>query len=164
MKASDLPAGRHPFAIYRWRKLGIREDFTFQPVCSHPDLTPRLLELLEAAQSAESESKALTTAEEGTLEQAHYRQWLDSRALHIEAMSQIAQARLASLKTTHAARLSTFEDQRDQAADIRIIRMRDSQLDSAKRDYERRAAELESAHQRADIIAEPVVFGTLTLS
>jgi len=163
VKSDELPAGRHPFAIYRWRKLGIREDFTFQPVCTLPALTPRLLELLEAAQSAESESKALTSAEEETLEQAHYRQWLDARALHIEAISQIAQARLASLKTTHAARLSTLEDQRDQAADIRIIRMRDSQLDSARRDYERRAAELESAHQRADIIAEPVVFGIISV-
>jgi hypothetical protein len=162
-KSADLPTGRYPFAIYRWRKLGIREDFTFQPVCYHPDVTPRLLELLEAAESAESESKALTKTEEEALEQAHYRQWLDARALHIEAMSQIAQARLASLKTTHAARIATLEDQRDQATDSRIIRMRDSQLESARRDYERHAAELESAHERADIIAQLVVIGIINI-
>jgi ATP-dependent helicase HepA len=162
-KSNDISAGRYHFAIFRWRKLGIREDFTFQPVCSHPDITPRLLELLEAAESAEFESKDLTKVEEEALEQTHYRQWLDARALHIEAMSQIVQARLASLKTTHAARLATLEDQRDHATDSRIIRMRDSQIEAAKRDYERHAAELESAHQKADILAELVVFGILSV-
>jgi superfamily II DNA or RNA helicase len=159
--AECLPQGHHPFAIYRWRKLGLREDFTFQPVCANPEVASRLLELLENAQSPTTEPKALTASEEDALEQAHYRQWLNARALHIEAISQSAQARLASLKTTHAARLSILEDQRDQASDTRIIRMRDAQIESAKRDYDRRAEELKSAHQRADIIAEPVVFGIL---
>jgi superfamily II DNA or RNA helicase len=163
VNAVDLPTGHHPFAIYRWRKLGLREDFTFQPVCANPEIASRLLELLENAQSPATEQKALTASDEDALEQAHYRRWLDARALHIEAISQVAQARLASLKTTHAARLSVLEDQRDQAADTRIIRMRDAQIESAKRDYKRRAEELEFAHERADIIAEPVVLGILVL-
>lgn len=163
VNAEGLPTGHYPFAIYRWRKLGLREDFTFQPVCANPEVASRLLELLENAQSRATEPKALTTSEEDALEQSHYRHWLDARAIHIEAISQIAQARLASLKTTHAARLSVLEDQRDQAADTRIIRMRDAQIESAKRDYERRAEELKSAHKRADIIAEPVVLGTLVV-
>lgn len=163
VNAGGLPTGHHPFAIYRWRKLGLREDFTFQPVCANAEVASRLLDLLENAQSPATEAKALTTSEEDALEQSHYRHWLDARALHIEAISQIAQARLASLKTTHAARLSVLEDQRDQAADTRIIRMRDAQIESAKRDYERRAEELKSAHERADIIAEPVVFGILVV-
>jgi hypothetical protein len=28
----------------------LKEDFTFQPVCRHPELTERMLELLEIAQ------------------------------------------------------------------------------------------------------------------
>lgn len=163
VNAEGMPTGRHPFAIYRWRKLGLREDFTFQPVCANPEIASRLLELLENASSSVTEPKALTSDEEDALEQAHYRHWLDARAQHIEAISQIAQARYASLKTTHAARLSILEDQRDQAADARITRMRDAQIESAKRDYERRAEELKSAHERADIIAEPVVLGTLSI-
>lgn len=163
VNAESLPTGRHPFAIYRWRKLGLREDFTFQPVCASPEVASRFLELLENAQSPATEPKALTTSEEEALEQSHYRHWLDARAQHIETISQIAQARLASLKNTHAARLSVLEDQRDQAADSRIIRMRDAQIESAKRDYERRAEELESANEKADIIAEPIVLGILSV-
>lgn len=163
VNSGGLPTGHHTFAIYRWRKLGLREDFTFQPISANPEVASRLLELLENAQSPATEPKALTLSEEDVLEQAHYRHWLDARAIHIEAISQIAQARLASLKITHAARLSVLEDQRDQAADSRIIRMRDAQIESAKRDYDRRAEELKSAHERADIIAEPVVFGILAM-
>ncbi len=163
VKAEGLPTGHYPFAIYRWRKLGLREDFTFQPVCANPEVASRLLDLLENAESPATEPKALTTSEENALEQSHYCHWLDARAQHIEAISQISQARHASLKTTHAARLSVLEDQRDQAADTRIIRMRDAQIESATRDYERRAEELASAHERADIIAEPVVFGILSV-
>lgn len=163
VEAEGLPKGRHPFAIYRWRKLGLREDFTFQPVCANPEIASRLLELLENAQSPATEPKALTPSEEDALEQAHYRHWLDARALHIEAISQIAQARLASLTTTHAARLSVLEDQRSQASDDKIRRMRHSQLDSAERDFKRRAGSLETAHELADILSTQVAIGLLTI-
>jgi hypothetical protein len=39
--AQDVPGGRYPFAVYRWRKLGLKEDFVFQPVCEHPQIAAR---------------------------------------------------------------------------------------------------------------------------
>lgn len=163
VNADGLPAGHHPFAIYRWRKLGLREDFTFQTVCANPEVASRLLELLETAQSPATEPKALTTSEEDALERAHYRHWLDARAQHIETISLIAQARLASLKTTHTARLIVLEDQLDRASDDRIRRMRHSQLDSAERDFKRRIGSLEIAHELADILSTQVAIGILTI-
>jgi hypothetical protein len=41
--------------------------------------------------------------------------------------------------------------------------MRDSQIESAKRDYERRAEELKNASGQADIIAESLAFGVLVV-
>ena len=41
-----------PYAIYRWRKIGLKEDFTFQPVCANPAIAGRMLELLEIKYSA----------------------------------------------------------------------------------------------------------------
>ncbi|MCX6873006.1 MAG: hypothetical protein NTW21_04245 [Verrucomicrobia bacterium] len=113
VNAEGLPAGRHPFAIYRWRKLGLREDFTFQPVCANPEIASCMLDLLENARSPDAKPSALAKHDEDTLEQTLYRHWLDARAIHIEAISQVAQARLASLRTTHTARLSVLADQRD---------------------------------------------------
>lgn len=160
-KATDLPPGRHPYAIYRWRKIGLREDFTFQPVCPDPAIAGRMLELLETSTPVDTPVQDITTNEERALETIHYRLWLDLRAAHIEQVSQTTQARLASLDTTHTARLALLEEQRDAASDSRIRRMKESQLETAQRDYERRAKELRMVPEQADVIAEAVVFGVL---
>jgi ERCC4-related helicase len=158
--ASGLPPGRHPYAIYRWRKLGLKEDFTFQPVCGDSTISEGMLGLLESARSGE-EAQPITPDEEHALEQTHYRHWSDARAEHIEQVGYVAQSRLASLDTTHTARIALLEEQRDDATDARIRRMRESQIEAAKRDYERRAGELKQAAEQGDIIAEAVAFGVL---
>jgi ATP-dependent helicase HepA len=156
-----LPPGRHPYAIYRWRKIGLKEDFTFQPVSTDPAIAGRMLELLETATPLDSPVQDITADEGHTLETHHYRLWIDLRAAHIEQVTQTTQARLASLDTTHAARLALLEEQRDEANDNRIRRMKESQIESARRDYERRADELTMAPAQADVIAEAVGFGIL---
>jgi hypothetical protein len=159
--AQDVPGGRYPFAVYRWRKLGLKEDFVFQPVCEHPQIAARLLDLLEIAAPAAGDGP--TREEQGRLESVHYARWSDSRANHVEQVSQVAGSRLASLRVTHEARIALLEEQRDQASDDRIRRMRESQIDTARLDFERRSAELGEAQLRADVVAEPVAFGVLVI-
>jgi ATP-dependent helicase HepA len=159
--ATDTIApGRYPYAIYRWQKLGLKDDFTFQPVCTTTALIDHLLTLLAAAEAGAT-PLPLTTNEETALEEAHYRLWSDARAEHVEQVQQHARSRQASLDTTHAARLAVLEEQRDANADTRIRRMRESQIEAARRDYERRAGELRMAPAQADVIAEAVAFGVL---
>ncbi len=160
--ASNLPPGRHPYAIYRWCKLGLKEDFTFQPVCADTAVAGRMLELLESAREGD-DSQFVTPNEERLLDQNHYGLWSNARALHIEQVSNLSRSRLASLEITHAARVTLLEEQRDTATDARIRRMRDSQIDSANRDYKRRAVELMQAAEKVDIIAEAVAFGVLNI-
>jgi hypothetical protein len=143
--------------------LGLKEDFTFQPVCQHPDLTERMLELLEMSQMPIAAISSITTDEKAALEQAHYPYWLNNRAAHIEQVTQTTQARLASLNTSHTARLALLEEQRDTNADVNIQRMKNSQIASASRDYLQRAEELQKAPEQADVIAEAVAFGVLII-
>jgi superfamily II DNA or RNA helicase len=152
--------GRYPYAIYRWQMLGLKDDFIFQPVCNESVLAEHLFALLASAEAGAT-TQPLTTDEEAALEQAHYRQWSDARAMHIEQVQQGALARIASLDTTHAARLAALEEQRDAAVDSRIRRMRESQIEAAHRDYERRATELRKAPDQADVMSEAVAFGVL---
>ncbi|HBP0660895.1 TPA: DEAD/DEAH box helicase family protein [Pseudomonas aeruginosa] len=160
VETSDVPPGRYPYAIYRWRKHGLKEDFTFQPVCAGPEIAPHMLQLLESAHHHVTTSP-ITADEERDLEQAHYHLWSSARAEHIEEVAEVARSRITSLEITHAARLALLEEQRDTATDARIRRMRESQIETAKRDYERRADELTRAAQQGDIIAEAVAFGVL---
>lgn len=162
-KRDDLPPGRHPYAIYRWRKIGLKDDFTFQAVAANPAISAQMLELLETAVPVVLPGGDIAEAEERILESHHYRLWIDLRAAHIEQVTQTTEARLASLDTTHAARLALLEEQRDAATDARIRRMKESQIQTAQRDYARRANEVRVAPGQADVIAEAVAFGVLVV-
>ncbi|MEI6268264.1 MAG: SNF2-related protein [Methylococcaceae bacterium] len=163
VKSDKVPTGRYPYAIYRWRKLGIKEDFTFQPVCTHPELTGYMLELFEKAMPVNNDNLHISSEQENLLEKSHYQLWLDTRATHIEQVAQQASSRLASLKTTHAARITLLEEQRDNMTESRIRRMRVAQIDAAIRDYQVHADKLEQAPKQADLLAEVVAFGILTI-
>jgi len=71
--------------------------------------------------------------------------------------------RLASLKASHDARVALLEEQRDQATDARIRRMKAGQIEAANRDYERRRSELEHVSKHAEIVAEAAVLGILVV-
>jgi hypothetical protein len=161
VRTNEVSAGRYPFAVYRWRNLGLREDFTFQPVCGDPHVALRLLDLLGSASAADVDGPAPDQAKQ--LEAAHYAAWSQTRAEHIEQVAQVAAARLASLRLTHEARVALLEEQRDQANDERSRRMRESQIDTARLDFERRSSVLVDAPARADIVAEAVAFGVLVV-
>ena len=159
-KSSTVAAGRYPFAIYRWKVLGVTESFAFQPVCESEEHSKALLGLLEGA-IATQDTSAITAAEEERLEAIHYRVWMSSRGEHIESVTRSAEVRLASLRASHDARVALLEEQRDQATDARIRRMKEGQLEAANRDYERRRSELERVAGQAEIVAEAAVLGVL---
>jgi len=162
VKSHTVAPGRYPFAIYRWKFLGVTESFAFQPICESEEIAEVLFELLEAAVAAEDTS-AITAAEEGRLEATHYRVWMSRRCEHIESVTRSAEARLASLTATHRARITLLEDQRDQNSDARIRRMKDAQLEAAQRDFERRCSELTRVAGQAEIVAEVAVLGIVNV-
>ncbi|MDP3333985.1 MAG: SNF2-related protein [Methylococcaceae bacterium] len=153
--------GRYPYAIYRWQKKGLKEDFTFQPLTTNPQLTAQFLEVLESAQQTQTETPIISASEENELEKHHYRQWLDNRAAHIEQVQQHVQSRLASLQTTHDARIAALKDQLEANSNDKIQRMKLSQIETAHRDFRQHVEQLEQATKQADILAEVVVFGIL---
>lgn len=159
--SESLPIGQYPYAIYRWQKLGLKEDFTFQPICTCPELTNQMLALLEAAEPLEKQGVSINQDNEQALEKVHYNLWLDTRASHIEQVQQHTRSRLDSLKTTHTARIAILEEQREVNPSENIKRMRTSQIISANRGYQQQIEQLEHASKRADILAEAVVFGIL---
>ncbi len=159
-KSSTVAPGRYPFAIYRWKILGVTESFAFQPVCESEEHATALLGFLEDA-IATQDTSAITAAEEERLEAIHYRVWMSSRGEHIESVTRSAEVRLASLKASHQARVALLEEQRDQATAARIRRMKEGQLESANRDYERRRSELQRVAGQAEIVAEAAVLGVL---
>ena len=161
--SQEVPPGRYTFAIYRWRKIGVKEDFTFQPISSCPTLNPKILEILEYSEPLTGEFSPISPKEEIDLEKVHYQIWIDERAQHIEQTQQAAKSRLDSLSTSHIARIALLEEQRENVIEQKIRRMRDSQIESANREYNQRSKQLEEASKQADLLAGAMVFGVIEI-
>ncbi len=157
-----VPPSDYPFAIYQWRFLGLQEDSQLQPITLDERLRTSFAPLLSSA-----EPLAVTPAETPTssvleqLEAAHYGLWSSARDRHREETAKRASFRLASLESSHAARLALLGEQLAKAIDDRIRRMHQAQIDRAASDHARRVEEVNRAKTVTDVQAQVVAFGII---
>lgn len=148
VQSRDVAAGLYPLAVHAWTYLGARDDFevivtTADPVISE-EMSRLVLEATDSSASAESPAAA-------DVDERHYKAWTDSRATHIDRTRAHVENQLASLTTTHQARVQLLEDQIGKASHENIRRMRESELRSLEDDFETRRKKLELSIQRTDI-------------
>lgn len=163
-QSSDVPAGRYGFAIYQWRFHGLKEDLVLWPVASSEAVTPHLASLLEKA--ADLTVDDMPEFVQGLWEASdvqHYNLWSEALAKHRQRTLELAEFRRESLSTSHRARIALLEEQRSQAGNEKIQKMRQSQISAAEADYARRIQDLGIAMERAEIIAEPVAYGLIEI-
>lgn len=158
--APDLPPGEHPFAIYQWQLLGLREDAVLVPVVEHPDVAEAFMGVFESAFDDESVPPPPTAMLDG-LDGWHHDLWVTRRAKHVQETAEIARFRRDSLQASHAARLAVIKEQLAGAREERIKRMRAGQLARALADQDEALRSLAAAENRADIIARRVAVGIL---
>ena len=158
--SANLPAGEYPFALYHWRKVGIRADDVLVAVASEPKLDDAVMSLLTEAGDAPAEIEIEDGAMD-ELDRRHHGEWSTARANHVAQNRELAQHRLQSLKVSHQARCKLLEDQIERATNDRIHRMKESELARVGHDYKRLVAELEKSAERADLHATQVVSGVL---
>lgn len=162
-QSASLPVGTHPFALYRWRKLGVRTDETLTAVTTDPGLNAAILPLLSGVTDSEVDARIDETTLEA-LDLRHHSEWSVARANHVDENRELIDHRLQSLSVSHRARCKLLEDQLQRANNDNIRRMKESELARARQDYGRRVAELERAANNADIHATQVVFGSLNVT
>ena len=158
-----VPPGEYPFAIYQWRKVGIRPDDMLVTITSDPMLSGTVLSLLETATDAPTE----TTPDESEiswLEKRHHSEWQSARANHIAENRKLVRHRHQSLHTSHRARCKLLEDQIGNAINDNILRMKEGELARANYDYERRIADLERLAENPDIYTGLIVEGILQVT
>ena len=164
VQTSEVPEGCYEFTIYQWQFRGIREDLVLKPIASAKELTPHLSHLLEkAADAPPDEPGKNSTPVWDELDAQHHALWSEARANQQQQTQELAAYREESLSTSHQARLALLQEQLEQTSEEKLQRMRQAQIDAAEADYERRIQDLDNAVERADIIAEPVAHGVLTV-
>ena len=160
--AEGITPGQYPFALYRWRKAGVRADDTIVVVSTNPNLERALMALLGTAADLSKKTKP-TPAEIQALETRHHALWSSARVDHMADNRHLVEHRRHSLTVSHQARCALLEDQLAKTFDDKIRRMKQSELSRAHQDYERRALALERAEGSADIHATAIAFGTMSI-
>ncbi len=159
---SDAVApGNYPFAIYQWQYHGIRNDAEFKPVSPDSTLNARFLALISGGKPCAGSPADVSAEDKDLIERQHYCLWSDARAQHSEQTRRLADFRLASLQTSHKARMAMLDNQLASAANDRIRIMRTAQKTKAHTDYDRHRREIEEAAVKADITAEPIAWGVV---
>ena len=158
LQASDgLPAGVHRFALYRWRKFGIKPDEDLVTVADDPVVERVLMNILHTA----IEPRTAPSLDYDDLDALHHAKWTAAQANHIAQNQELAKHRVQSLTVSHRARVRALEDQISKATNEKIRIMKQSELARANADFDRRVAELSNAGDTGDIRAAPVLFGTV---
>ena len=164
VKTNDHPAGTYLFAVYQWRFHGIRENLALRPIAMDDALTAKLPALLETAESLDNATVEIPDISAwDVLDARHHALWTSALESHRQWTMEIAKFQKESLTTSHEARMALLNEQLSQAGHEKIRKMRESQIAAAEADYSRRTQNLEIARERADIAAQPVVFGVIVV-
>lgn len=161
--SGTLPAGRHPFALYRWTKRGVKPDSELVAVAADPMIEESLLDVLQAVADNIGASRPLTTEETQLLDARHHARWAEARTEHQAENEQLVEHRIQSLTVSHHARCRAIQDQVDRATNPKIRLMKESELARAQSDFDRRMEELNRDASSGDIRFDQLVLGTLTV-
>ncbi len=148
VQSTVVPSGFYPLAIHAWTYLGARDDFEVVVTTADQTLSEELTRLLVEAVDSSSSAASHAAAD---LDERHYQAWTDSRAMHLDRTRGHIENQLASLTTTHLARVQLLEDQIGKASHDNIRRMRESELRSLEDDFQTRSKKLEIGIQRSDV-------------
>lgn len=148
VESRSVPAGLYPTSIHAWTYLGARDDFEVVVTTDNDLLSDEIGSLLVLAIDSTAPNESYAAAE---LDERHYAAWTDARAAHIDRTRGHVESQLASLKTTHHARVQLLEDQIAKASHENIRRMRESELRSVEDDFEIRSQKLKSSIERSDV-------------
>ena len=162
VQTAEIPPGDYRFALYRWKKHGVKLDEVLVPVASPPAVADRLLALLQSATATEH-AALLLQAEVDELDAQHHTKWTGAQANHIAENRQQVEHRIQSLTVSHRARCKAIEDQIARATNDKIQLMKQSELSRANADFSRRMEELQQAASSGDIHATAVLLGTISV-
>lgn len=157
---TDVPPGRYNLAVHGWNRLGLRADYQLRAVATGSVRHDALMEAVIGPRCVDS-SAQLSEKDLAALETIHYTEWELARLVHQKRSRARAEARLRSLLGSSTANIGQLEEQLEKASDSGIQRMRTSQISSARNDYERRRAALESGANQSDIETELLVVATI---
>ncbi|OHV20900.1 hypothetical protein BBK14_27520 [Parafrankia soli] len=149
---SDLvPPGRYPIAIYGWTRFDTRDTLTLRYISTDQDVEAVADSLLAMALDGDHEA-TIESKDVELLEQRHHMEWCSARDRHVSRAHTAAAQRVASLHAQRDRQLRTLEENASKVIDAKIMKMRQSQMASAREKYDRLIAQHQKAVGGAELV------------
>lgn len=145
-----LPAGIYPFSIYAWRYTGSNPHSKLVTICENTIIARDLPDMLESRPTELKEQISIPLSWDN-LELQHAREWKAAKEKYLLDAENTTMFKLESLENTHRNRVRALEQQINDSYDELIRRMKLSELEAVKADYEVRVEKIRSEQKYADI-------------
>ncbi len=157
----QIPQGDYVFSIFAWKYAGFNTYTRIITVCENESVTKELPAILEEATSVDGNTEGIY--DWSSLEDKHVQMWLAEREVHKRDVSTTITFKLESLANTHRNRIRSLEQQVRDSIDESIRRMRQSELETAQEQYERKVAEIKGTADRSEIYTTLLVNGVISI-
>ena len=160
VSGEDIPTGDYDFLIYAWRYVGLRPDIRLMAISENEDVQKNVLSMLQYASEFEynSESHAEKWDE---MDGLHYKRWQEIKGEYVKTVTEECDYRIDQLAQSFRQRELILKGMIESATDEKIIRMRNSQLNKLKNDFEEQKKSLKDTISKADIHTSLLIRGVL---
>ena len=159
---NEFAPGEYPFAVFQWKLSGEREDLQIKSISAEPTLNKILFDLLKKSSSIEIKISNNVKMWED-VEAAHHEMWKTFLEEHKSKTEAIIRYKEASLKSSHAARMSQLKSTLEKSTDPKYRIMQEGKIRIAEYDYISHLTDLHEAREKADILFELLAYGMLVI-
>ena len=138
------------FSVYAWSYIGLTPMFRVVPICENDIIAAELTDILQEAETS-FESCRVDRNAWSALERKHIEFWQREKENYLVNIKNIANYKLESIGSNYRNRKRTLEQKINNSFEEKIIRMYQSELNTATEKYQAKVAEINSEVSRADI-------------
>jgi len=159
---SDMKSGIYPFAIYSWEYKGVQPELKLIPVCKDEKIRQNIFEYLENGAGDNTDKANIPEESVFTeLDNIHHELWLKEKKEYFQKANDICKFRAKSLEISYQGRMNVVQEQLSNAADEKIQKMKQFQIQNIQNKHDQKTDELLKAEKYADIHTQPVIFGII---
>lgn len=161
-KSEELPEGTYPFSVYAWKYTGTNPHSSLVTICENDQIARELPDILESNPAVLTE-KIDSQINWDTVELLHTQEWSKAKQKYLSDVSNTTMYKLESLENTHRNRVRSLEQQLNDAVEDRIKRMKTSEIETVKADFEMRTKTIRENQKRSDIHTMLLVNGIVVI-
>ena len=160
--SDSLPAGEYNFSVYAWNYVGMQPKFKVVPVCDNDEIAENFTDILMEAKVSDS-GNPLSRDAISSLESKQVALWQTEKTKYLADVANTANFKLESIGNNYRNRKRALEQKIRDINDEKIVRMYQSELNTATDNYERKVQEINNQKDKADIHTILVAKGVINI-